>query len=149
MDVSSSAGPFFREKHAARGAAFADFDNDGDWDVLIVNIDEPAILLRNDAAPVRWGRLELEGHGCNRDAFGARVRVTTGGATQTDHVRSAGSYLSDHDHRLLFALPGAAPAVAEIRWPCGAVQTVPMTPGKTQHVTEVGCRLRAAGKDPH
>lgn len=140
-DVSASAGRFFREKHAARGAAFADFDNDGDWDVLIVNIDEPAVLIRNDSRAFRWGRLELEGSGCNRDALGSLVRVTTGGVTQTEYVRSAGSYLSDHDHRPLFSLPGSGPATAEIRWPCGAVQTVTLTPGKTLHVTEAGCRL--------
>ena len=143
IDMSAQSGQFFRDKHVARGAAFGDYDNDGDWDVFIVNIDEPAVLLRNDSPAYRWGRLELEGAGCNRDALGSRVQVTSGGLTQTEYVRSGGSYLSDHDHRLLFALPGSAPATAEIHWPCGAVQTVTLTPGKTQHVTEVGCRLPA------
>ncbi len=143
IDKSATAGQFFRDKHAARGAAFGDYDNDGDWDALIVNIDEPAVLLRNDSPAHRWGRLELEGAGCNRDALGARVRVTTGNLTQAEWVRSGGSYLSDHDHRPLFGLPGSDPATAEIRWPCGATQTVTLTPGKTLHVTEAGCKLPA------
>ncbi len=140
-DASAASGTFFKEKHVARGAAFGDFDDDGDSDVLVVNIDEPAVLLRNDTPAFRRGALELEGKGCNRDGLGARVRVTTGELTQTEYSRSAGSYLSDHDRRLSFSLPGSAPASAEIRWPCGAVQQVSLTPGKTLHVTETGCRL--------
>lgn len=142
-NVSASSGAFFQEKHPARGAAFGDFDNDGDWDVVTVNIDAPALLLRNDSPRVAWGRLDLEGSGCNRDALGAKVRVTNGSSMRKDHVRSAGSYLSDHDHRLLFPLPGTAPARAEIRWPCGADQTVTLSRGQTLHVKEVGCKLRA------
>lgn len=141
VDKSSSSGQFFKDKHVARGAAFADFDNDGDWDALIVNIDEPAVLLRNDSPGHRWGRLQLEGAGCNRDALGARVRVTTGTLTQTEYVRSGSSYLSDHDRRVLLGLPGSDPALAEIRWPCGAVQTVNVQPGQTVRVKEAGCRL--------
>jgi hypothetical protein len=142
-DASASAGPFFREKHVARGAAFGDFDNDGDWDVLTNNIDEPALLLANQTPAFRWGRLELQGDRCNRDALGARVRVTTGGVVQTEYVRSAGSYLSDHDRRPLFSLPGSAGAVAEIRWPCGATQKVTMVPKQTVRVKEAGCLLRS------
>jgi len=142
-DASATAGPFFQEKHVARGAAFADFDNDGDWDVLTNNIDEPVVLLRNDTPSFRWGRLELQGDRCNRDAFGARIRVTTGSLVQTEYVHSAGSYLSDHDHRPLFSLPGASGATAQIRWPCGAMQMVALTPFTTVRVKESGCLLRS------
>ena len=144
-DASRDAGPFFAERHVSRGAAFADFDNDGDWDALVTNLDGPVSLLRNDSAPVRWARLALEGDGCNRDAIGSSVRVTTGALTQTVIVQSGGSYLSDHDRRPLVALPGNGPATAEIRWPCGATQRVALTPGTTARVHESGCRLRTAG----
>lgn len=142
VDVSAGAGPFFKNRHVARAAAFADVDNDGDWDALLTTVNGPAVLLRNDSAPRSWARLALEGQGCNRDAIGARVRVTTGTLTQTAIVQSAGSYLSDHDRRPLFALPGDGAVTAEIRWPCGATQTVPIPRGATMQVQEVGCRLR-------
>ena len=145
-DHSAAAGPFFKETHVSRGAAFADFDNDGDWDALVTNLNGPAVLLRNDAPAGRWARLALEGRGCNRDAIGARVRVTVGALTQTAIVQSGGSYLSDHDRRPLFGLPDDGPATAEIRWPCGAVQTVNLSPGVTQRVQETGCLLRNAGR---
>ncbi len=141
-DVSSESGQFFKDKHAARGAAFADYDNDGDWDMFVVNIDEPAVLVRNDSPARRWARLELEGNGCNRDALGASVKLVSTTPVQVDHVRSAGSYLSDHDRRLLFFVAGTAPATAEIKWPCGAVQLVTLKPGETLKVKEASCRLR-------
>ena len=143
-DVSlTPAGPYFLERHVGRGAAFGDVDNDGDWDVVVVNSDEPAVLLQNDTVRRNeWARLELQGNGCNRDAIGARVRVMTGDTTQTRYVTSGGSYLSDHDRRLLVGLPGVVDTVdAEIRWPCGATETVSLRPGESVRVEETSCRL--------
>jgi len=145
VDASRQAGPGLAQKRVGRAAAFADIDNDGDWDVLLAGIDGPVALLRNDTAAGRWARLELEGDGCNRDAIGAIIRITTGDLTQTMLVQSGDSYLSDHDHRVLAALPGTAPATAEIRWPCGSTERVTITPNRTQHVREAACRLRKAG----
>ena len=149
-DVSGTGGSFFQEKHVGRGAAFGDIDNDGDTDVVVTSINEAPSLLRNDTPrSERWAQLHLEGAGCNHDALGARVKVTTGVVTQTQFVRSAGSYLSDHDRRLVFGLPGFGPATAEIRWPCGATETIDVTPGKTIKVVEKACRLpkRPSGGD--
>jgi len=141
-DVSAKAGAFFETKHAARGAAFADFDNDGDWDVLVTSINDAAVLLRNDSVKSdRWTQLTLQGTGCNRDAIGTRVKVKTGVITQMQVVKSAGSYLSDHDRRLLFGLPGFMNPTVEIRWPCGAVQTLEVTPGQAIKIVEDNCRL--------
>ena len=136
-------GAYFLEQHVGRGAAFGDVDNDGDWDVLVVNNDEHAVLLRNDTVRRNeWARLELQGNGCNRDAIGARVRVKAGNITQTRYVTSGGSYLSDHDRRLLVGLPGVVDSVdAEIRWPCGATETVTLKPGESVKVEEKYCRL--------
>ena len=142
VDASQAAGPFFSEKHVARGAALGDFDNDGDWDALVTSVNESPVLLRNDSPAHRWAGLVLEGDGCNHDALGTRVRVTNGSVVQTMYAQSGGSYLSDHDHRLLVGLPKPGPATAEIRWPCGAVQTVVLTPGKILLIKELVCLLR-------
>jgi hypothetical protein len=129
----------------ARGAAFGDYDNDGDIDVLIACNNQPAILLRNDSTPrAPWIRLALVGRGCNRDAIGARVRVECGSLLQTQSVRSGCSYLADHDRRLLFGLgnAGATTARVEVKWPCGAMQTLEARGGESVKVEEKDCRLK-------
>jgi hypothetical protein len=141
-DVSLRSGRFFSQRQVARGAAFGDADNDGDIDVLIACNNQPAILLRNDS-PRRshWIRLALVGRGCNRDALGARVRVRAGGITQTQTVRSGTSYLADHDRRLLFGIGESRQANVEIRWPCGALQTLEAPAGATATIRESRCRI--------
>jgi len=146
VEVSRNAGPYFVERRVSRGAALADYDNDGDTDVLITNNNQAPVLLRNDtAASKRWARLVLEGTRVNRDAIGAIVRVTAGGLIQTQTVKSGGSYLSDHDRRLLFGLPGTGEATAVIRWPCGRSQTVALSPYQTTTVKDSGCRPAKTG----
>lgn len=141
-DISAVCGTFFSHRQVARAAAFGDYDNDGDLDVLIACNNQPAILLRNDTrTPNHWIRLCLNGAGCNRDALGARVRVRAGGLTQTQEVRSGGSYLADHDRRLLFGLGSARRASVEIHWPCGAMQTLEVEQGSSTVVPERGCRI--------
>jgi len=125
-DISESAGPGLEERHAARGAAFGDYDNDGQVEVLINNQNEPPSLLKQAAgAGSHWILLRLTGTRSNRSALGAKVRVTAGGRTQSDEVRSGGSYLSQSDLRLHFGL-GAARRVerVEIDWPSGARQVL-------------------------
>ena len=142
-EISGECGEFFQHRQVARGAAFGDYDSDGDLDVLIGCNDQPAILLRNDSRKDNnFVRLELTGHGCHRDALGARVRVTAGSVTQSQFVRSGTSYLSDHDRRLLFGIGKWAEADVEIQWPCGAVQSSRVAADATVHVTETGCRNR-------
>jgi hypothetical protein len=143
-DVSADAGAYFMEKHPGRGVSFADLDNDGDWDAVIVNNDEPAVLLRNDSAHRGgWARLELHGRGCNYDAIGARVTLHAGNQSRTQVVPTGGSYLSEGDRRLIFALPaGVDTATAEIGWPCGARQTAVLRTGSTTVIEESNCLLR-------
>jgi len=137
VERSVDAGAFFTERRVFRGAAFADVDDDGDWDALLTAIDGPVTLLRNDTRGGRWARLRLEGVTSNRDAIGAVVSVTSGGRTQTAIVSSGGSYLSDHDRRLLFAYDDGAEA--QIRWPCGATTRVALQAGVTTVARESGC----------
>ena len=124
VDVSESAGPGVLERHSARGAAFGDYDNDGAVEAVINNQNEAPSLLRQTTKPANhWITLKLEGVNANRNAIGARVRVTAGSLIQTAEVRSGGSYLSQNDLRLHFGL-GAAAKVdrVEIVWPGGARQ---------------------------
>jgi hypothetical protein len=124
VDISESAGPGILEKHAARGAAFGDYDNDGNVEVLVNNQNEPPSLLKQSGKPAgNWISLKLVGVKSNRSAIGARVQLTAGGLTQIGEVRSGGSYLSQSDLRLHFGL-GTARRIdsVEIRWPSGVRQ---------------------------
>jgi len=123
-DISERSGPGILERHAARGVAFGDYDNDGSVEVLINNQNETPSLLKSDRKPSgNWLILKLEGTISNRSAIGARVRLTAGGRTQVDEVRSGGSYLSQNDLRLHFGL-GSAVKVDRIAidWPAGGHQ---------------------------
>src|SRR6185436_14583138 len=109
---------------SSRGAAFGDYDNDGDVDALVINMNDRPTLLRNDTdRRAHWITLRLVGTKSNRDAIGAKVTVEAGGRRQTTAVRGDGSYLSHSDLRAHFGL-GVATRVdrIEIRWPSGFVQ---------------------------
>lgn len=126
-DVSHLSGAAIASKHSSRGAAFGDFDNDGDVDVLIMNMNEPPSLLRNDAAGAgHWLRVSLEGTVSNRAAIGAIVTVKSGGRSQVQAVLSQSSFVSQNDLRLHFGL-GRADAVEsiEVQWPSGNKQSFP------------------------
>jgi hypothetical protein len=119
-ELLAEAGPALAEPHNSRGCAFGDFDNDGDLDILVVNLNEPPSLLRNDlAGDNRWLKIKLIGTKSNRSAIGARVVVKVGDATQTQEVMSQSSFLSSNDPRLHFGLGPAAKAEIRIRWPNG------------------------------
>jgi hypothetical protein len=123
-DVSERAGPGILERHSSRGTALADLDNDGAVEVLVNNQNEQPSLLKLANRPAgHWLILQLAGKRSNRSAIGARARVTAGGRTQIQEVRSGGSYLSQSDLRLHFGLGNATVAEnVEIRWPDGKVQ---------------------------
>jgi enediyne biosynthesis protein E4 len=126
LEVASSAGSALSVPQVGRGAAWGDYDNDGDLDVLLTANGGRARLLRNDRANGNgWLKLQLEGRPSNRNAFGARVQVWARGQMMTRTVKSGSSYLSTSDRRLTFGL-GSAPRVekVEIRWPSGAVQSL-------------------------
>lgn len=126
-ELFDEAGPAIAQPHASRGAAFGDYDNDGDIDAVIVNLGEPPSLLRNQLpqAGVHWLTVALEGTRSNRSAIGARVTARYGGKVQAQEVTSQGSFYSVNDPRLHFGLGAAAVADLEIRWPDGRVQRLP------------------------
>ena len=118
--------------HSSRGAAFGDLDNDGDVDVLVMNMNEPASLLRNEYAGGHgWIVLKLEGTASNRSAIGATVVVTSGGRRQARAVLSQSSYYSHDDLRLHFGLGGQSKAErVEIAWPSGRVEALTNVEGR-------------------
>src|SRR4029077_20181867 len=94
-------GPAMKELHSSRGAAFGDFDNDGDMDVLIMNMNEPPSLFRNDVSGSNhWLKVLLVGGESNRSAIGAQVVATYGGRKQVQAVMAQSSYLSANDRRM-------------------------------------------------
>jgi enediyne biosynthesis protein E4 len=118
-DVSADMGSGVRARFSSRGVAFGDYDNDGDIDVLILNMNDLPSLLRNDGGNRQnWIKIKLVGTNCNRTAIGARVRVTIGKHTQMDEVHSGGSVMSQSDLRLHFGLGMAETVdIVEVKWP--------------------------------
>jgi hypothetical protein len=128
-ELIDQAGPGIAEPHCSRGCAFGDFDNDGDLDILIVNLNEPPSLLRNDlGGHNHWLKVKLVGVKSNRGAIGARVTARYGGKTQVQEVVSQSSFYSSSDSRLHFGLGTAATADLEIRWPNGAKESLKQVP---------------------
>jgi hypothetical protein len=112
---------------SSRGAVFGDFDNDGNMDVLVINMnDRPSLFHNEGGTQNHWITMRLKGTRSNRDAIGARVEILAGGKTQVSEVRSGGSYLSNNDVRIHFGL-GSASKVERIRirWPNGNTEDLP------------------------
>jgi len=119
-ELMDQAGPGVAAPHASRGCAFGDFDNDGDIDMVIVNLNEPPSLLRNDVSGgAHWLKVMLVGVKSNRSAIGGRVTAHYGGKIQAQEVLSQSSFYSANDPRLHFGLGTATKADLEIRWPNG------------------------------
>ncbi len=124
-EIMDGAGPAMSELHCSRGVALGDFDNDGDLDILVVNLNEPPSLLRNDlAGDDHWLKVLLVGTKSNRSAIGAQVVATYGDRKQAQAVLAQSSYLSVSDRRLHFGLGQASSADLEIRWPNGQTEKV-------------------------
>jgi enediyne biosynthesis protein E4 len=124
INASERAGPDFTKGRAGRGAAFADFDNDGDIDCLAANLNGlPALLRSNRRDENNWVMFKTRGRTSNRDGIGSRITLRAGGLTQIWEVKTAVSIFSASDPRAHFGL-GKAERVesVEIRWPSGTTQ---------------------------
>ncbi len=121
VEVSQISGEGLKIKKVSRGAAFGDYDDDGDLDIFVLNINDRPTLLRNDGGNENnWLMVKTIGTESNRDGIGARIEVHSGGLTQSTEIRSGASYLSHNDLRAHFGL-GQREAIDSlvVRWPSG------------------------------
>jgi len=125
-ELIEEAGSGVSAPHASRGCAFGDFDNDGDMDILVMNMNEPPSLLRNDVSGGHhWLKVSLVGVQSNRSAIGSRVIARYAGRQQAQEVNAQSSFYSANDRRLHFGLGNATTADLTIRWTNGATETIP------------------------
>ncbi len=125
-EAGAEHGEPLRRNYPGRGLATADFDNDGDIDLLFINVGQPPVLLRNNTGNSNhWFGIKLVGTKSNRDAIGSRVFITYGATHRWRELSGGGSYLTASDPRLLFGL-GASEKIdsLEVRWPSGQTNTL-------------------------
>jgi hypothetical protein len=155
LDMTGPAGAGVTTPRSSRGLAFGDYDNDGDMDAFINNMNDVPSLLRNDSEQLGgFLSIRLAGKKSNRSAIGALVKVRLGKRQLVQEVRSGSTFMSHSDLRLHFGL-GPAKSVDEVtvRWPSGAEQSVKnveanqfITITEQEGITE---SKRAAGRSGH
>lgn len=139
FDVSEVSGEYFSKKYVGRGAAFGDYDNDGDVDVFIVNNDGPGVLLRNDGGNQNnWLKVLLKGVKSNSQAIGARLKLVAGESIQIKQAGSQGSYFSQNSLIQHFGLGNLFRIDSlEIIWPSGTKQVFEnLAPNQLIEITE-------------
>ena len=144
VEVTEAAGEAMSRSRVSRGMAAADFSGDGAPDLAVTNSNGAAELLRNDSPdPANRMVLRLVGRASDRDAIGARVRVTAAGTdsiqvrpTQVRQVSSASSYASQHAPDLYIGLGASSAAAVEIVWPSGATERLDLVPGQLYVLAE-------------
>jgi len=140
VDVQQVAGPGLAVEKSSRGVSFGDYDNDGDTDILVVNLNEAPTLLENRGGNRNsWIGFLTEGTRSNRSGIGSRIRVRAGGRLWTGEVRSGGSYISQNDRRVRFGLGEIGKVdLVEIRWPDGSFQVYENLPARAYYLLRQG-----------
>ena len=125
-DVSLELGEYFKQAYVGRGSCIGDYDNDGDLDIFIVNLNSRSMFLRNNKGNQNnWLTINLIGQSSNRDGIGATVKLTAGGKTQSAQKKSTTGYLSQNDPRMHFGLArNETVDKIEIKWPSGKIQVL-------------------------
>jgi len=146
-EMGEEAGPGWAVEKSSRAAALGDYDNDGDVDLLVMNLNDRPTLLRNEGGNIHnWLGLELVGRESNRDAIGAQVLVVAGELSQLREVQRGYGFQAQHDPRLIFGL-GCRQRVerVEIRWPSGQEQVLEDPPMRRYLVVREGSDDLLAG----
>ena len=138
-EVTQQSGHVFAAPKVARGAAYADIDDDGALDLLVMTNGGPAYLFHSEGATNHSLRVKLEGTRSNRDGIGAIVRVTSGNDKQWKMVKSGSSYLSQSELVLTFGLGDKNSAdQIEVQWPSGQVDKLSKVPAGQTIVVQEG-----------
>jgi hypothetical protein len=125
-NISHTLGDDFQQKFVGRGSAVGDYDNDGDQDILVLNLnDRPCLYSNVSESEGNWIMIQLTGTKSNRDAIGSKLTITINGKSQTRWRMSNSGYLSQSDHRIHFGV-GDNEKIdkIEIRWPTGKTETL-------------------------
>jgi hypothetical protein len=139
VETSKQTGIADQSRHVSRGAAFADFDNDGFIDIVVANNGDPPLLLHNSGNGNHFINFKLVGTKSNRDAIGARIRIVSGGVSQMREIEGGGSYLSQSDLRANFGLGNTAAAQSvDVTWPSGQKQSFHDVAGGKFYVVREG-----------
>lgn len=125
-EVAAEHGAALKKFYPGRGLAVGDIDNDGDSDLLLINVGEPPVLLRNDGGNRNhWLGIKLIGTKSNRDGIGAKVMISAGGGRQSKQILGGTSYCAASDIRILFGLGNILKVdKLEVRWPSGQITTL-------------------------
>ncbi len=148
-ELIDEAGPGFTAAHCSRGCAFGDFDNDGDVDIVVINLNEPPSLLRNDLkGGGNWLKVKLIGTKSNRSAIGSRVIAHYSGKSHAQAVLGQSSFYSVNDRRLHFGLGPANEADLEIHWTNGSTEKYSKVNSNQLVVIREGHGIECAGPLP-
>jgi hypothetical protein len=143
IDRSGEAGEYFHDKHIGRAVAACDYDEDGDWDVVVAHENSPAALLQNESERGHWLKFLFRGRDSNRRGIGCRVTVQSGSTSYLQELCGGTSFAATHQPALIFGLGAeSTPCRVTVRWPQGRMQTLTDVPVDRALVLDEPCTDR-------